>query len=111
MAKLLHDAGLYVSVVNNEAGAWLREQRSEASQDRPKGCRKAAANYGLDRWLTLPRYIPEEDTRLLLKNCYRQYRQYSKVQTILKNNLISLLDTGISQCKPFVQQSRPCRWE
>ena len=51
------------------------------------------ANYGLDRWLTLPRYIPEEDTRLLLKNCYRQYRQYSKVQTVLKNNLISLLDT------------------
>ena len=51
------------------------------------------ANYGLDRWLTLPRYVPEEDTRLLLKNCYRQYRQYSKVQTVLKNNLISLLDT------------------
>ena len=51
------------------------------------------ANYGLDRWLTLPRYVPEEDTRLLLKSCYRQYRQYSKVQTVLKNNLISLLDT------------------
>ena len=50
------------------------------------------ANYGLDRWLTLPKYIPEEDTRLLLKNCYRQYRQYSKVQTVLKNSLISLLD-------------------
>ena len=51
------------------------------------------ANYGLNRWLTLPRYFPEEDTRLLLKNCYRQYKQYSKVQTVLKNNLISLLDT------------------
>ena len=51
------------------------------------------ANYGLDRWFALPKYIPEEDTRLLLKNCYRQYRQYSKVQTALKNNLISLLDT------------------
>ena len=50
------------------------------------------ANYGLDRWLTLPKYISEEDTRLLLKNCYRQYRQYSKVQTVLKNSLISLLD-------------------
>ena len=50
------------------------------------------ANYGLDHWLTLPRYVPEEDTRLLLKNCYRQYQQYSKVQTMLKNNLISLLD-------------------
>ncbi len=50
-------------------------------------------NYGLDRWLTLPKYVPVEDTRLLLKNCYRQYRQYSKVQTVLKNNPISLLDT------------------
>ena len=51
------------------------------------------ANYGLDHWLTLPRYVPEEDTRLMLKTCYRQYQQYSKVQTMLKNNLISLLDT------------------
>ena len=51
------------------------------------------ANYDLDRWLTLPRYISEEDTRLLLKNCYHQYRQYSNVQTILKNNLITMLDT------------------
>jgi len=38
--------------------------------------------------------VPEEDTRLMLKNCYRQYQQYSRVQTILKNNLISLLDTA-----------------
>ena len=28
----------------------------------------------------------------MLKTCYRQYQQYSKVQTMLKNNLISLLD-------------------
>ena len=46
------------------------------------------ANYGLDHWITLPRYVPEEDTRLMLKSCYRQYQQYSKVQTMLKNNLI-----------------------
>ena len=52
------------------------------------------ANYGLDHWLTLPRYVPEEDARLMLKTCYRQYQQYSKVQTMLKNNLISLLDTA-----------------
>ncbi len=30
----------------------------------------------------------------MLKNCYRQYQQYTKVQTTLKNNLISLLDTA-----------------
>ena len=92
VAKLLHDAGLYVSVVN----AKLVHGYGNNDLRRVKTDRKDAvklANYGLDRWLTLPRYIPEEDTRLLLKNCYRQYRQYSKVQTILKNNLISLLDT------------------
>lgn len=92
VAKLLHDAGLYVSVVN----AKLVHGYGNNDLRRVKTDRKDAvklANYGLDRWLTLPRYVPEEDTRLLLKNCYRQYRQYSKVRTILKNNLISLLDT------------------
>ena len=92
VAKLLHDAGLYVSVVN----AKLVYGYGNNDLRRVKTDRKDAvklANYGLDRWLTLPRYVPEEDTRLLLKNCYRQYRQYSKVQTVLKNNLISLLDT------------------
>ena len=91
VAKLLHDAGLYVSVVN----AKLVHVYGNNDLRRVKTDRKDAvklANYGLDRWLTLPRYVPEEDTRLLLKNCYRQYRQYSKVQTVLKNNLISLLD-------------------
>lgn len=92
VAWLLHGAGLYVSVVN----AKLVHGYGNNDLRRVKTDRKDAvklANYGLDRWLTLPRYIPEEDTRLLLKNCYRQYQQYSKVQTMLKNNLISLLDT------------------
>ena len=92
VAQLLHDAGLYVSVVN----AKLVHSYGNNDLRRVKTDRKDAvklANYGLERWLTLPRYIPEENTRLLLKNCYRQYRQYSKVQTVLKNNLISLLDT------------------
>ena len=92
VAWLLHDAGLYVSVVN----AKLVHGYGNNDLRRIKTDRKDAvklANYGLDRWLSLPRYLPEETSRLLLKNCYRQYRQYSKVQTMLKNNLISLLDT------------------
>lgn len=92
VARSLYDAGLYISVVNAKlvhgyGNNDLRRVKTD-KQDAIK-----LANYGLDRWLTLPRYSPEEDTRLLLKNCYRQYRQYSKVQTTLKNNLISLLDT------------------
>ena len=92
VAWLLHGAGFYVSVVN----AMLVHDYGNNSLRRGKTDKKDAvklANYGLDHWLTLPRYVPEEDTRLMLKACYRQYQQYSKVQTMLKNNLISLLDT------------------
>lgn len=92
IAWALHEAGFYVSVVN----AMLVHDYKNNSLRKVKTDKKDAiklANYGLDRWLELPRYVPEEDTRLLLKNCYRQYQQYSKVQTMLKNNLISLLNT------------------
>lgn len=93
VAALLAGAGLYVSVVN----AMLVHDYGNNSLRRAKTDKKDAiklANYGLDHWTTLPRYIPEDDTRLMLKNCYRQYQQYSKLQTMLKNNLISLLDTA-----------------
>ena len=92
VAQALHDAGLYVSVVN----AKLVHSYGNNELRRVKTDKKDAvklANYGLDRWLSLPRYIPEENTRLLLKNCYRQYQQGCKVQTMQKNNLVSLLDT------------------
>ena len=92
VAKLLHDAGLYVSVVNAKlVHGYGNNELRHVKTDKKDAVK--LANYGLDRWLTLPRYVPEEGARLLLKNCYRQYRQYSKVQTVLKNNLISLLDT------------------
>ena len=92
VAWLLHDAGLYVSVVNAKlVHGYGNNDLRHVKTDRKDAVK--LANYGLDRWLTLPRYVPEKDTRLLLKSCYRQYRQYSKVQTVLKNNLISLLDT------------------
>ena len=93
VACWLYDSGSYVSVVN----AMLVHGYGNNSLRRAKTDKKDAvklANYGLDHWLTLPRYVPEDDTRLMLKNCYRQYQQYSKVRTILKNNLIFLLDTA-----------------
>ena len=92
IALALQGAGFYVSIVN----AILVHDYGNNSLRRAKTDKKDAiklANYGLDHWLTLPRYVPEEDTRMMLKTCYRQYQQYTKVQTILKNNLISLLDT------------------
>ena len=106
VAWLLHDAGLYVSVVN----AMLVHDYGNNSLRRAKTDKKDAvklANYGLDHWLTLPRYIPEEDTRLMLKICYRQYQQYSKVQTMLKNNLISPCWTPPSQTQIACLPVRP----
>lgn len=91
VAWALNDAGIYVSVVN----AMLIHDYGNNSLRRAKTDKKDAiklANYALDRWLYLPKYVPEEDTRLMLKNCYRQYQQYTKLRTMLKNNLISLLD-------------------
>ena len=92
IAMVLHEAGIYVSVVN----AMLVHDYGNNTLRRAKTDKKDAvklANYGIDRWLNLPEFSPEEEIRMQLKTCYRQYQQYSKVQTMLSNNLISLLDT------------------
>ena len=91
VAGFLYDSGFYVSVVN----AMLVHGYGNNSLRRAKTDKKDAiklANYGLDHWLALPRYVPEDEVRLMLKTTYRQYQQRAKVQTMLKNNLISLLD-------------------
>ena len=108
VAWLLHGAGLYVSVVN----AMLVHDYGNNSLRRAKTDKKDAvklANYGLDHWLTLPRYVPEDDTQLMLKTCYRQYPQYSKIQTMLKNNLISLLDTTFPNANRLFTALKPLR--
>lgn len=92
VAYSLCEAGIYVSAVN----AILVHDYGNNNLRRAKTDKKDAvklANYALDHWLTLPRYIPEEDARLILKTCYRQYQQMSKIQTMQNNNLVSLLDT------------------
>ncbi|WP_368220876.1 IS110 family transposase, partial [Anaerotruncus rubiinfantis] len=93
IASFLYDSGFYVSVINT----MLVHSYGNNSLRRAKTDKKDAiklANYGLDHWLTLPKYIPEDEVRLMLKTTYRQYQQCAKVQTMLKNNLISLLDTA-----------------
>lgn len=53
---------------------------------------KKIANYAIDNWDSLPQYFPEEDIRLMLKNCYRQYELFTKIRTMMKNNLILFLN-------------------
>ena len=91
IARHLREAGIFVSVVN----AILVHDYGGNSLRRVKTDKKDAikiANYGLDKWVDLTEYTPEDDIRQLLKTLNRQYNQYIKVKVMLKNNLISLLD-------------------
>ncbi len=91
IANALHNASIFVSVVN----AILVHDYGGNSIRKVKTDKKDAlrlASYALDKWGDLPEYIPEEDIRKTLKILNRQYIQYTKIQVMQKNNLISLLD-------------------
>ena len=92
IARYLHEAGIFVSVIN----AILAHDYCGNSIRRAKTDKKDSvklANMAIDRWLDLKEYTPEDEIRQTLKICSRQYNQYNKLKTMLKNNLISLLDT------------------
>ena len=91
IAQYLHEAGVFVSVVNailahDYSGNSLRKVKTDKI-DAVK-----LANMAIDRWLQLVEFIPEDKIRQTLKICNRQYNQYNKLKTMLKNNLIALLD-------------------
>lgn len=91
IARYLHEAGIFVSAVH----AKLIHDYGNNSIRKVKTDRADAvkiANYGLTNWVSLKQYAPEDDTRLLLKTCNRQYNHYMKMKVALKNNLIALLD-------------------
>ena len=91
IAWLLDHEGFYVSVVNPV----LIHGYGNNSVRRGKTDKKDAlkiASYGLQYWADLPRFLPQDPARQLLKTCYRQYQEYSKKSSMFKNNLISLMD-------------------
>ena len=95
IAKVLHDAGFFVSAVN----ALLIYKYGNNSIRKGKTDKLDAvkiANYCLDRWTDLERYSPTDQIRQTLKTCRRQYDQYIRLKVNLKNNLIALLDGTFS---------------
>ena len=92
IAQYLHEAGIFVSVVN----ALLVHDYGGNSLRKVKTDKKDAlklASYALDRWTELEEYIPADEQRKTLKMLNRQYNQSNKIQTMMKNNLISLTDS------------------
>ena len=91
IAQYLHEAGIFVSVIN----AILAHDYNGNSIRKVKTDKIDAiklANMAIDRWIELREYVPEDEIRQTLKICNRQYNQYVKLKTMLKNNLIALLD-------------------
>lgn len=75
-AKLIHDYG----------GDTIRRVKTD------KVDALKIAGYCLDKWTKLSRYEPTDSQRKILKTYNRQLVEYIKIKTMLKNNLISLLD-------------------
>jgi transposase len=91
VAKFLCEAGIFVSVVNAKlvhdyGGDTIRRVRTDKVDS------LKIAGYCLDKWAKLERHELVPDNRKMLKTYNRQLSEYNKIRTMLKNNLISLLD-------------------
>ena len=91
IAKFLCEAGIFVCMVNAKlihdyGGDTIRRDKTD------KIDALKIAGYCLDKWVKLSRYEPAPDNRKMLKTYNRQLSEYTKIKTMLKNNLISLLD-------------------
>ena len=106
VANRLHGAGIFVSVVH----PLLIHKYSNNSIRQGKTDKKDSlklASYALERWISLPNFSPEDETRMMLKVCCRQYNQYLDLRISLKNNLMALLDqTYPNIYKHFVSPPR-----
>lgn len=92
IANALHNAGIFVSVVN----ALVIDEYSTNRVRKVKTDKKDAykiANYALNHWIELREYTPAEDIRKTLKIINRQYIQLNKILVMQKNSLIALLDS------------------
>jgi len=91
IAYALNEAGLFVSAVHAKLiHDYGNNSIRKVKTDKADSIK--IANYGLSHWLELPRFVPEEDIRIMLKTFSRQYSKYGKVKTMLKNNFIALTD-------------------
>ncbi len=89
VAKVLHEAGLFVSAVNpllikeygNNSLRKVKTDKADAMK---------IARYALDNWAELRDYTPMDTIRYDLKTLNRQFQLASKQKTATANNLIAL---------------------
>ena len=91
VARFLHDEGVFASAVNPKlikdyGNNTLRKVKTDKADSRK------IARYGLDNWAELRQHTPMDTIRMQLKTLNRQQSLYTKAKTMMKNNLIALLD-------------------
>lgn len=92
IADALHNAGIFVSVVNPLLiDDYDTNRVRKVKTDRIDAVK--IASFALDKWLKLREYIPVGTLRKTLKVMNRQYIQFNKILVMQKNNLIALLDS------------------
>lgn len=91
VARFLHEEGIFVSAVNPKlikdyGNNTLRKVKTDKADARK------IARYGIDNWVELRQHTPMDTIRMQLKTLNRQQGLYTKTKTMMKNNLIALLD-------------------
>lgn len=92
IARTLQEAGFFVSVVHAKLIHDFGNNTIRKSKTDKKDSVKIA-NYGLTYWSSLTPMSDEDDVREQLKNLNREVSMLSKTETMLKNNLIALIDS------------------
>lgn len=91
IANALHNAGIFVSVVNPLLiDDYDTNRVRKIKTDRIDALK--IASFALDKWLRLREYTPASTIRKTLKILNRQYIKLNKMLVMQKNNIIALLD-------------------
>jgi len=91
VAKVLYEAGIFVSIVNPYlVKVFGNNTLRKVKTDKADAVR--IARYGMHYWSELRQYAPADDTRGRLKEINRQFLYYTDRKTAQKDHLLSLLD-------------------
>jgi transposase len=107
IANALHNAGIFVSVVNPLViDDYDTNRVRKVKTDKHDALR--LASFAIDKWLNLREYAPAEDIRRMLKTMNRQYDQFNKILVMQKNSFIALLDSCFPNANTLFSSPRRC---
>ncbi len=105
IANALHNAGIFVSVVNPLLiDDYDTNRVRKVKTDKIDALK--IASFALDKWLKLREYTPASTIRKTLKVLNRQYIKLNKMLVMQKNSLIALLDCCFPNANTLFTSSR-----